>query len=83
MTKFSTPASRAAASLAGAVAFAGIGASVHRSDHSYTLQQAGRPSGRVWAQKTIYTPPEPIDTSAEAEAKRERKRGKRLRQLRS
>ena len=32
---------------------------------------------RIWAQKSIYTPPEPIDTSAQAEAKRERKRIKR------
>jgi hypothetical protein len=35
----------------------------------------------IWAQRTIYTPPEPIDTSAEAEAKRERKKEKRLREL--
>ena len=34
---------------------------------------------RIWAQKSVYVPPEPIDTSAQAEAKRERKRIKRLR----
>ena len=37
----------------------------------------------IWAQNSVYVPPEPIDTSAEADAKRERKREKRLRQLRS
>ena len=34
---------------------------------------------RIWAQKSVYVPPEPIDTSAQAEAKRERKKIKRSR----
>lgn len=78
MTRFSTPASRAAASLAGVMALAGKAAAGFSTDHRYTLHRAGQPSGRLWAQKTVYVPPEPIDTSAQAEAKRERKRIKRL-----
>jgi hypothetical protein len=35
----------------------------------------------IWAQKSVYVPPEPTDTSAQAEAKRERKKEKRLREL--
>lgn len=59
-----------------AVALAGISAINFRSGKPSKASLLG---DRIWAQKSVYVPPEPIDTSAQAEAKRERKRIKRLR----
>lgn len=61
---------------AAAVALAGISAISPRHAKPSKAHLIG---DAIWAQKSVYVPPEPIDTSAQAEAKRERKKIKRSR----
>ena len=61
---------------AAAVALAGVSAVDFRSAKPSKAHLIG---DAIWTQKSVYVPPEPIDTSAQAEAKRERKKIKRSR----
>jgi hypothetical protein len=60
---------------AAAIALSGLSAVVPRHAAPSKAHLIG---DAIWAQKSVYVPPEPIDTSAQAEAKRERKKAKRL-----